>query len=325
MKILVVEPQRYDPEARAVLERLGDVSWLEVAGQAELERALASAPWEALFVRLGVAVTPAALAAAPSLKWVVTPTTGLDHVDLPACAARGVRVLSLKGHTDFLDSITATAEHTWGLLLALLRRVPQAHGAVTDGGWVREPFLGNELAGRTLGLVGVGRLGRMVARYGLAFGMRVLVHDTSAESLRRAPAGVEPVSVETLLASSDVLSLHLPLEAATQGWLSRVRLQAMKPGAVLVNTARGELVDEAGLLEALQSGHLAGAAVDVLAGDSRWERAVPPEHPLVRYAATHDRLLITPHIGGYGRQSIARTRRFMIDRLAEALTQEPNR
>jgi D-3-phosphoglycerate dehydrogenase / 2-oxoglutarate reductase len=317
-RLLNVEPRRYDEATRALLAQAAVVDYVECAGQAELRAALAAAPYHVLLVRLGLGVDEAVLDAAPELRWLVTPTTGVDHIDMAAAERRGVRVISLRGETAFLESIRSTAELTWALLLALTRRLPAAHADVLAGAWQREPFLGDELHGKTLGIVGLGRLGRMVAGYGLAFQMRVLAYDTDP----KACAGVEHVDADELLANSDIVSLHLPLDAGTHGWLSGERLARLRRGAWLVNTARGELVDEAALLDALGSGRLAGAALDVLAGDGRWPGSIPAGHALVEHARGHGNLILTPHIGGYGRYALHGTRRFVAERLLQALERE---
>lgn len=319
MKVLVVEPDRYEAALRERLAAAGDVDYRAVAGQGALVAAVKERDYDALFVRLGVAVDQAVLAAAPSLKWVITPTTGHDHVDLEGLKARGVELISLKGETDFLDRISSTAEHTWAVLLALLRHVPAAHQDVLAGKWRREPFLGRELAGQTLGVAGYGRLGRMVAEYGKAFRMRVLIHDVAVAALKRATPGLEAVSADELLASSDVLSLHLPLEPQTAGWLSRERVAKLKRSAVLVNTARGELLDDVAVLDALESGALGGAAVDVLSGDSRWEAVSAADATTARWLALAraGRALVTPHIGGYGASALHSTREHVVNRFLE--------
>ena len=314
MRILHVEPRRYGSELRAQLAAAGQVDYVECATHDDYLTALAAAPYEAVFVRLGVRTDASALAAAPALRFVVTPTTGLDHVDVTAAEARGITVISLRGETEFLATIKSTAEHTWALLLALVRRLPAAVEDVKQGRWRREPFLADELDGATLGILGYGRLGRIVAGYGVAFGMRVLAHDIDAAAVAAAPPPVQAVGLDRLLAESDVLSVHLPLDASTRGFLSAARIAAMKPGAYLVNTARGELVDEPALLAALATGTLAGAALDVLAGDGGWgEDALPADHALLRFARQHDTLLISPHVGGYGLHSINRTRAFVTE------------
>jgi D-3-phosphoglycerate dehydrogenase len=312
IRILNVEPAGYAEEARAVLQGLGELVERPL-GRAELLRALPA--FDVLVVRLGHQVDRELLDAGPRLRAVVTATTGLDHVDLEHARRRGVAVLSLRGETAFLETVHATAEHTWALLLALLRRVPQASAAVRAGRWERDPFRGQELAGRRLGLLGLGRLGRRVARYGLAFDMRVAAHDPHAtawvDGVRRAR------DLGDLLTGADVLSIHVPLTAETRGLVGRAALAALPPGAVLVNTARGEVVDEAALVEALASGRLAGAALDVVAG----ERALAggAASPLLDYARRHDHVLVTPHVGGATVESMARTEVFMAGKLAAFL------
>lgn len=318
MRILHLEPLRYDAATRALLAQAGEVTYRECDGPAALLAAAAEAPYGALFCRLGLRIDREVLTALPDLRFLVTPTTGLDHLDLDEAGRRGIRVISLRGETDFLRAIRSTAEMTWALALALMRRLPWAFADVLGGHWRREPFLGEELDGKTLGVIGCGRLGSMVTHYGKAFGMRVLAHDNVPEHLADAAPNTVFVGLDELLAESDCVSLHLPLNPATRDFLNRGRLFAMRPGAVLINTARGELLDEVALLEALSCGHLAGAALDVLAGDSGREEGVPDRHPLVTYAHTHDNLLITPHIGGYGAVALGRTRRFIVERFLAA-------
>ena len=317
--MLNVEPARYDDAARGVLAELGTVDYVECADQRAFVEALRARAYDVALVRLGLLVDTQALDAAPSLRWIVTPTTGLDHIDVRAAERRGVQIVSLQGDTAFLESIRSTAEHTWALLLSLARRVPAAHADVLAGRWRREPFLGEELNGKTLGIIGCGRLGRMVAGYGLAFGMRVCAYDHDPGNVRAAPPGTAPASLDALLATADVISLHLPLTDETRGFLSRERMARMKRGAILINTARGEIVDEEALLDALRDQRLAGAALDVLGGEAAWAARGAGGHPVVEFARHDPRLLITPHIGGYGRQSISSTRMYVAQKLARAV------
>jgi D-3-phosphoglycerate dehydrogenase / 2-oxoglutarate reductase len=323
-RVLHLEPERFGPDERAPIEAVADVDYEAITDQAAFREALRGGDYDAVFVRVGIAVGASEIAAAPRLRWVVTPTTGLDHLDLDALAAAGAEVIALKGAIHLLRTVHATAEHTWGLLLALVRHTVASRDDVLQGGWRRERYLGTELHGRTLGVLGYGRLGRMVAAYGLAFGMTVLAHDIDAAAFDSAPEGVEAVGLEELLEGCDVLTVHLPLDDTTRGFLSADRLGRLRPGVWLVNTARGELVDEAALLDALREGRLAGAALDVVADDSVWPGRVPAGQGLVEYARGADNLLITPHIGGYARDSVASTRRFVADRFAEALQAAPS-
>jgi D-3-phosphoglycerate dehydrogenase / 2-oxoglutarate reductase len=316
MDILHLEPEAYPPDALDRLRAVGRLDLLPAADRVALLDRLEQRRYDAIFTRLGSPIDAAVLDRQPHLRFVVTPTTGLDHVDLDEAERRGIHVISLAGEDDFLATVRSTAEHTWALLLALVRRVPTLAGQVSAGEWERAGRQADELDGKTLGIVGYGRLGRMTARYGVAFGMRVLTHDRSPS--REGAPHVEHRALDELLAESDVVSLHIPGSRENRGFLDAGRLAGMKPGALLVNTARGEIVDEAALLRALEEGRLAGAALDVLAGDSAWDGRVPDGHPLVEYARCNENLVITPHVGGYGRRSIQRTRAFVTKRFLEA-------
>jgi D-3-phosphoglycerate dehydrogenase len=245
------------------------------------------------------------------LRAIATNTTGVPHIDLAAAAARNIQVFSLQNEADFLQTITPTAEHTWGLLLALMRRSPWAHRAVLHGQWNRRPFGAPRMLSRlSLGIIGCGRLGRLVGGYGLAFGMKVAFFDPYVAA---GPAGAEKLeTLEELVAGSDVVSLHAPANETTYKMISNDLFLRFKPGSYLINTARGELVDEAALLAMLTTGRLAGAALDVLDGEF-----VPgfqvSSHPLLAYAREHDNLLLTPHIGGSTVDAWRETERRVID------------
>lgn len=311
IRILNAEPLGYSPEARTILTQVGEV----IDGPLTRDELLREVKdIDVLIVRLSHMVDREVFDTAGHLRAVVTAATGLDHVDLDYASARGVRVLSLRGETAFLRDVSATAEHTWALLLALVRRIPAAANSVRAGTWNRDAFRGRELSGKRLGLVGFGRLGRKVALYGLCFGTRVAAYD---------PQPSEPVdgveytkTLYELLASSDLVSLHAPLTTETQGMLGAAELATLPPRAMLINTSRGELVDEAALIHALASGHLAGAALDVICGERSPDRE---RSELLAYARTHDDLLLTPHIGGATEESMKRTELFMAKQLADFL------
>ncbi len=286
---------------------------------ADLTDALREGRHEVLFVRLGTSVSRATAAQAPDLRLVVTPTTGLDHLDVDGLRSQGVRVLSLRDTRTEILSVHATAEHTWALLLATVRHLPRAQTDVAGGAWRRIPFLGTELAGRTIGIVGHGRLGRRVAGYARAFGMDVLVHDTDPDALEELEEGTHAVDPTTLLEASDVVSLHLPLDETTRGWLSADRIGLLREGAFVVNTARGELVDEVALADALEAGRVAGVGVDVVADDANWGERTE-ESPLLALLQTDANLVVTPHIGGWARDAVATTRRVVTSLAIEAVT-----
>ncbi|WP_028571392.1 NAD(P)-dependent oxidoreductase [Desulfonatronum lacustre] len=313
-RILNLEPEGYSPKARAVLERLGQVDDGPMNRAELLDRIC---EYDVMIVRLGHRIDAQVMEAAQRLKTIVTATTGLNHIDMNEAQGRGITVLSLQGERAFLDNIHATAEHTWALLLALLRKLPQAHRHVLSGGWDRDRFKGSELHGRILGIIGLGRLGTKVAGYGAAFGMRVMGY----ESNRAHPmlANVEHMNLDQVLSQSDVISLHVNYFPENHAMISRKDLSRMKPGAVLINTSRGELVDESALLKALESGRLGGAALDVLCGEyAGWEAS----EGLLEYARKHDNLILTPHVGGCTFDSMEMTEVFMAEKLIRHLKRE---
>jgi len=258
-RILNSEPENYSPKARRILQEFGDLVE-EAVDQASLPEMISG--YDALIVRLGLRVSKEVLEAGDRLKAVVTATTGTDHIDLDTARERGITVLCLRGEYEFLKTITATAEQTWGLLLALVRSVPWAFNDVLNGRWDRDRFRGQDLSGKRLGILGLGRIGSQVARYGLAFGMQTGAYDPVRhgweDSVRRF------ANLEDLLRWSEVLCVHVPLNASTQGLLDEKRLRLLPAGAWLINTSRGAIIDETGLVRVLQDGHLAGAGLDVL-------------------------------------------------------------
>lgn len=316
MRILHLEAERYPEASLRQLSTQHDVEIRTCRDQQELYSLLTGHQYEAIFTRLGLMVDQRAMALQSNLRYIVTPTTGHNHIDLEAAAGAGVEIVSLKGETEFLGSIKSTAEHTWGLLLSLIRHIPAAHDHVVNGGWEREPFLSDELDGKTLGIIGYGRLGKIVARYGLVFSMRVMIHDRN-HKIGGDTESIEAVGIEKLLADADYVVLMISWSKANENFMDRDKFAGMKEGAYFVNTARGELVSEDALLEALRSGRLRGAALDVLNDDSSWSGKSRGSADLLAYAKESSNLLITPHMGGYGEASIRRTRSFITQKFMD--------
>jgi len=258
-----------------------------------------------------VPFTAERLATAKKLSVIVTATTGSDHIDTAATAGRGVPVLTLRGQTELLSKLTPAAEHSWLLLLACARNLKGAIDHVQEGGWDRNLFPGVMLRGTTLGLVGCGRIGQMMARYASAFDMNCIGYDPHADPW---PDSIQRVSLNAVMEDSDFVSVHVHLTPETTGLLGQPELDRLKIGAVLVNTSRGAVVDETALLEALSSGRLRAAGLDVLTGEPD-----TASDPLVEYARTHDNLLITPHIGGFSPGALTTVLRFSCGRVKDAL------
>ena len=310
INILNAEPLGYSPQAGSLLATLGKVIAKEMSRSQLLDEL---GDYDVLIVRLANQIDREVIDAGPRLRAIVTATTGLDHIDVAYAQAQGIAVLSLRGETEFLKEVRATAEHTWALLLGLLRNIVPAATAARRGFWERDAFRGHELFGQRLGIVGLGRLGEKVARYGQAFGMAVAAFDPF---LRDWVDGVRrQANLNDLLASSNILSLHIPLQDETVGLIGAAELAMLPRGAVLVNTSRGRIIDEKALIGALASKHLAGAALDVICGEGTNDNRVASK--LLEYAATHDNLLVTPHIGGATHESMAKTEIFIAHKLTK--------
>jgi D-3-phosphoglycerate dehydrogenase len=252
-----------------------------VGNREALERNLGQA--EALLVRSETRVTEAMLDAAPRLRVIGRAGAGVDTIDVAAATARGIVVVNAPG-----GNAVAAAEHSLALMFALARRVAAADASLKRGEWSRSRYIGSELTGKTLGLIGLGRVGSEVARRAQGLDMRVIVFDPYVPDEHVQRMGLEPVELDTLLASADFVSLHVPLTEATRGILNAERIAAMRPGAFVVNCARGGLVDEPALLAALDEGRLAGAGIDVFGSEPVSDSDPLPKHPKV---------VATPHLG----------------------------
>lgn len=237
---------------------------------------------DALVVRSETKVTRRIIKAAEQLKIIGRAGVGTDNIDVEAATERGVLVVNApEGNT------VAAAEHTFGMMLALARNIPQANASLKQGLWEKKKYLGVELRGKVLGILGLGKIGGEVARRARAFGMCVIAHDPYIAPEHAAHFGVELASLEEVLAGADFLTIHLPLTAETRHLVNQKAFQLMKPGVRLLNVARGGIVDEAALYEALVSGKVAGAAVDV------FEQEPVSRSPLFNL----ENVIVTPHLG----------------------------
>ncbi len=311
---IITEPEGYSEKAKAVLKKIGPV--LTWGGSRRKLQVLEKAA--VLAVKLGMKISKNVLDKLPNLKIVGTSTTGLNHIDLKEVKRRGIVVLSLRGETKFLSSITPTAEETIGLMIMLARNLPWGFDAVRRGRWDKEKLYGHELNGKTLGILGFGRLGSLVAKMAKPFGMRVIACDPFVPRARMARAGVGRVEMDELFRKSDIVSVHVLLTAKTEKLVKRRHFRLMKSMAYFINTARGELVDEQALLEALRKKWIAGAALDVLSNEDPQGRHVK-RHPLVRYVKRHQNLIIVPHLGGATYESMAKTEEFIAQKIVQIL------
>ncbi len=247
---------------------------------------------------------------ASQLRVISTATTGADHIDAKALSERNIPLFTLQGQ-EVLRSLTPAAELSWMLLMACARRLRGAVQHVLAGHWSREAFPGIMLKGKTLGLIGCGRIGTWMGRYARAFDMVVIGYDPFVDPW---PEQISQVNLDALLSTADFVSIHVPLTDSNRGMLGAREFALMKPGAVFINTSRGSLADEAALLDGLVEGRIGAAGVDVLDGEPEID-----EHPLVQYARTHDNLIITPHIGGFSPDAVKTVVAYAARRIADVL------
>ena len=313
--ILITEPSGYSPKALVRYRKMGPVYFLP--GLAAKERARVFKTAEILVVRLAHRIDEALLAQMPALKIVASPTTGLNHIDLAALKRRRIGLISLRGRTGFLKRITSTAEETLGLLLALVRKLPWAFDDVKRGEWNRDRWKGHQLSGKTVGILGYGRLGKIFGRYAKALGCRVIAYDpyVSRGVMRRR--GVTKAGMGELFRRSDVVSIHALLTSETEDLVQECHLRMMKPTAYLINTARAEIIAAGALEKVLAEHRIAGAAVDVMR-DERQDGRHLVSKGLHRLAKSHHNVLIAPHIGGATEEAMHATEEFLADLVARA-------
>src|SRR3954451_21718477 len=277
---VVLVAEELAPSALAVLSEDFEVRSVDGADRAALLPALAGA--DALIVRSATTVDAEAVAAAPRLKVIARAGVGLDNVDVPAATARGVMVVNAP-----TSNIVSAAEQAIALLLAVARHTASASAALKNGEWKRSKYTGVEVQGKTVGVVGLGRIGVLFAQRMAAFGTRLIAYDPYVQPPRAAQLGVRLVGLDELLRESDFISIHLPRTPETVGLIGEKELATVKPGVRIINTARGGLIDEEALAEALRDGRVAGPGLDVYT----------PEPACGLPLFEFDNVVCTPHLG----------------------------
>lgn len=245
--------------------------------------------YDALIVRSETRVTAEIIGAADNLKVIGRAGTGVDNIDVPAATARGIVVMNAAGG----NSVT-TAEHTISLMMSLARKIPQAHSKLKAGKWDKKSFVGAELAGKTLGIIGLGNIGKIVASRAAGLAMKVVAYDPFITKDVASRAGIELATLDEVFERSDFITVHTPLTEETRGVIGQSAFARMKSGVRVINCARGGLVDEQALYDAIKSGKVAGAALDVFE-----QEPVPADHPLL----TLDEVVVTPHLGASTREA----------------------
>jgi len=288
IKVLNAEPLNYSRKAVLLWKEKGleyiESSWKEIESKLLFEDVLI------LIIRLNKYVDKTILDKFPNLNFLISATTGHDHIDLKYLQEKNIKLVSLREHNDFLKTIPSTAEHTWALLLALIRKIPQANEHVLNGGWNRDLFKGYQLKGKTLGIIGLGRTGLKVAKYAKVFDMNVSYHDPFVINDNYLKCN----KLQDLLETSDILSIHIHLTDETRNYINETNIDFIKKGALLINTSRGVVLNEDVLVRALKNKLLFGIAVDVLST----ELDNVENSPLWKAQHQGENIIITPHIGG---------------------------
>jgi phosphoglycerate dehydrogenase-like enzyme len=305
----IFEPDGFPLSAFQHLEWLGPV----VTYKDGADEAAFLGQVDALFVRLGRHLRAELLDQAPRLKYLCSPTTGLTHLELGALEQRNIQLLSLKGETEFLQGIRATPEHALGLTLGLLRNYHRAFCTLDNSSWNRNLYIGHEIYGKTVGIVGLGRVGLILAGYFHALGCRVVgINRSPVEGL---PSYMEMVgNLPELAQLADVVIIAASYEQANDKMLTRALLESLR-GKYLINIARGELVDEEALIDLIAQGHFAGVALDVIRDETK---GLPHLPQLLELAEEHN-LLITPHIAGATVESMFKAETFLAEKLITQL------
>jgi D-3-phosphoglycerate dehydrogenase len=279
MKILVADP--VSDQGVAILKQDHEVDVKLKLPQEELVKIIPA--YDALVVRSETKVTRAIIEAADQLKVIGRAGVGVDNIDVEAATQKGIIVLNApEGNT------IAATEHTVAMMLALARNIPQAHHSMQEGKWLRSQFMGVEMRGKTLGVLGMGRIGTGVAKRALAMEMKVMAYDPFISAEHAKALDIDLVTLDEVLQAADFLTFHLPLTSETKYLINKDTLKKLKPGVRIVNCARGGVINETDLAEAIQQGIVAGAAVDVFE-----KEPVDPENPLLKL----DKVVVTPHLG----------------------------
>lgn len=258
-------------------------SWLEIYDYQNTERVAV------LIVRLGEKIDELKLDLFPNLKVLISAATGITHLDIDALKSRGIKLISLRGHEEFLKTIPSTAELTWALLLNIYRKLPEALADVSNGNWNRDHFKGLQLRGKTIGIVGMGRIGSIVAGYASAFGMKVKYYDPRVTN----KDFIKSKSLEELVLNSDVISLHIHPDPENVALINSKLIRLMTKDTVILNSSRGEIVDEDALWDALKENRLAAYGADVICHEM-----ADKNNSVIWRNRNHRDIYLSPHIGG---------------------------
>jgi D-3-phosphoglycerate dehydrogenase len=300
-----------DSELEKKLKAFCNLKYVQIGGEQELKAALMKC--DIFWFRLNHTLTKDLLEGIRT-KIIVCAATGLDHIDTDFCDKIGIKIISLKNKGHLLSNITATAELALMLMLMLVRESKYVSSHVENGSWDRNQFCGHELRGKSLGILGYGRLGKIMAQYGDSLGMKVYFFDSDDKITAISESHIKADNLEEFFKKIDILSIHVPLNKSNIGMLNRDLMSLMKNGALIVNTSRGAIVNESDLIFQLKSKLLGGYATDVLTDepDTRVSE-------LLRFSMGRANVIITPHIGGFTHESVYKAEEIVVNDLIDHL------
>lgn len=313
LEVLISESDGYSEKALSILSNFGNVR-LENYSQLELEQNISD--FDVLVVRLNLIINRNILNKARRLKFILSPTTGIDHIDVKEAQKKGIQIICLKGEEQFLKQIPSTAEHTWALLLSLIRHIPASFDHVKRGGWNRQIYRGYNLSRKNLGILGFGRVGSQVANFAQSFGCNVGAFDPYKKHLE-ASSIIRFERVEDLLKWNDILCIHVPYNVENHHFLNFQLLSSIKRQAILINTSRGGVWDEEAVVKLLVSGQLSGVATDVL--ENELDPIKRQNNPLIKYSLNNENIIITPHLAGATYESMKMTEEFIAMKFSQII------
>ena len=286
LRILIKEASHYSDKALEIYNSIGQVEFEEASNQLIIN---------VLVVRLGYKIDKFFLQSYPNLQYILSPTTGLDHIDIRYCEKEGIRVISLNDIKKDIENVSSTAELTLGLIVSLIRKIPQAsYSVLFDRKWDRDAFRTRQLSNMSIGIIGVGRIGTMVAKYTNAMGMKVFGYDVEKDKKHFDDNNIQQLDLKDLLASSDIVSMHASSTPENARLLNKQNLSFLNKGTYLINTARGNLVCEETIIELLDANILYGYAADVIDGELNKKNF----NSVIFQNMKKYNILLTPHIGG---------------------------
>jgi len=308
MKIVCITPIKHLDEVYERLEQYGEVIYVPEISKLELTTLLSETPdIEYLFTNPNKQnfILDEEVLKNSNIKVINTCSTGLNHIDIDYCERNNVEVWSLKEDFELINDLPSTAELSFGLMMSLLRKIPEGFDSVKKGEWDYEPFIGRQVKGLTIGIIGFGRLGRITAELFKGWGVNILVNDPYVGTFE-----YEQVEIKEIQKKSDVVFLHLHANKETRNMVDRELLSNMKKGSILINTSRGELVNEKDVINSIKEGHLGGYGTDVITdefGDVK-------ESELVEFSRKNNNVVITPHVGGMTWEGQTKAYKWAIDK-----------